>query len=292
MKKNRRDSTRELGLDIAVIFARYLFQTDHLHYGFWTNGLPVEMKNLKQAQEQYADFIISKIPVGVKTILDVGMGTGALARQLLATGYQVDCVSPSPALTAQARAHPGGECLTIFECRYEDLQTEKRYDLILFSESFQYIQLRTSLPVSDNHLTENGYILICDFFRKDTLERSPLGGGHSLLDFEQQLQAYPLLLLENEDITANTAPNIDLTNNFVEVVIRPVKDCLFGFLLKNYPTPTKILMWIFRKHLKQAEAKYFSGQRTGANFARFKSYRLFLFQRAANVAQPVSLTTI
>lgn len=33
-------SSRELGLDLALILARYLWKTDHLHYGYWTAGMP------------------------------------------------------------------------------------------------------------------------------------------------------------------------------------------------------------------------------------------------------------
>jgi len=72
-------SSRELGLDLAAIAARYLFGTDHLHYGLWTEGLPVHMNNLLKAQEQYADMLLATIPEGTKTILDVGTGTGILA---------------------------------------------------------------------------------------------------------------------------------------------------------------------------------------------------------------------
>lgn len=282
-EKAKTASTRELGLDLSLIVANYLFKTEHLHYGYWTDDLPLEMSNLRRAQENYADFLLGHIPEGVRTILDVGMGTGALARRLVAAGYQVDCVSPSPNLTKRAHMLLGEE-QTIYECRYEDLTTEKRYDLILFSESFQYINLEAALSVSHQHLNNEGYLLICDFFRKETPDPGPFGGGHSLKEFRRQIALYPLRDLVDKDITAQTAPNLDLVADFVEKVAAPMKEQVFGFLGSRYPLPFRALRWMFQRPLARAEDKYFTGKRTGANFQIYKSYRLLLFQQCSGTA--------
>ncbi|MBC8104384.1 MAG: methyltransferase domain-containing protein [Cytophagales bacterium] len=285
-KRRQTASTRELGLDLAQIAARYLFGTDHLHYGYWPAGLPVEPGNLRRAQENYTDLLVSYIPAGVRTILDVGMGTGALAQRLLGEGYEVDCVSPSPYLTERARTLLGqGPC--IFECRYEELQTERRYDLILFSESFQYIDLPHTLSVSDAHLREGGHLLICDFFRKDTPDRGPFGGGHPLAEFRRQVAQYPLLQpIADVDITRETAPNLDLTADLVTQLIAPARDRVFHWAATSYPLLSRALRGAFRRPLERAEAKYLSGQRSGANFQVYKSYRLLLFQNGG-VEAPV-----
>ena len=94
-RKRKNPNSQEIGLRIANIFGRYFLKTDHLHYGFWPEGLPVALENLPKAQDLYTEFLRARIPEGVRSILDVGCGTGHNAEVLLAAGYEVDCVSPS-----------------------------------------------------------------------------------------------------------------------------------------------------------------------------------------------------
>ena len=163
MKKNPAASTRGLGLDIAAIAAKYLFKTDDLHYGFWTHDLKPELANLKTAQENYARFLMEHIPAGVHRILDVGAGTGAFAKRLIAAGYSVDCVSPAPYLTQRIRENLGQNA-AVFECSYEDLQTPNRYDLVLFSESFQYVHMETALDLICTQMCPHGFFAYLRFF--------------------------------------------------------------------------------------------------------------------------------
>ncbi len=46
---------------------------NHLHYGYWTDGLKVDIANVHIAQENYANFLISHIPKSAKKILDGDM---------------------------------------------------------------------------------------------------------------------------------------------------------------------------------------------------------------------------
>ena len=270
--------SRELGLDLAQIAARYLFHTDHLHYGYWPSELPVEMANLREAQENYVNLILETIPSGVSTILDVGAGTGALAKRLKTEGYQVDCVSPSPHLTQKIRTKLGDE-QQIFESKYEDVKTERRYDLILFSESFQYIKLKTSLGLSMQYLNPGGHILICDYFRNDTPDKGPFGGGHPLSEFRIEVARHDLTMLVDKDITPQTAPNLDLVADCVLNAVMPMKQLLFDFAACKYPLPYRLLTWLFRKPLAHFDTKYMGGKRSGANFQVYKSYRLLLFHQ-------------
>ena len=64
-------SSREVGLEIAVIVGKYLLNLEHLHYGYWTGDLEVNIANLHKTQENYIDFLFSQIPESVETILDI-----------------------------------------------------------------------------------------------------------------------------------------------------------------------------------------------------------------------------
>jgi SAM-dependent methyltransferase len=270
--------SREIGLELGSICSRYFLKSEHLHYGYWTDGLQVDVANLHIAQENYVNFLISHIPDGVTRILDVGCGTGRIAKRLVDMGYQVDCVSPSPFLSNQARELLGSTS-HIFECSYEQLQTENRYDLILFGESFQYIAPEHPIKKTLDFLNQGGYLLICDVFRKETPGESPLPGGHPLTVFYNIVSECPLEPVKDLDITDQTAPTLDIVNDVFKQVVGPSVNMAQRLLDSRYPYMSKFLKWFYRKKIEKINRKYFSGEKTGENFRKFKSYRLLLYRK-------------
>ena len=248
MKKHKKVDSREIGLEIAFIFSRYFLKTEHLHYGYWTSDLNIDLFNLPQAQENYSTFIISHIPEEVKTILDVGCGIGRFALKLINMGYKVDCVSPSSVFTEHARNLLGNKS-HIFECCYEKLQTENRYDMVLFSESFQYVNLEKALQNSFKFLKKGGYLLICDFFRTDAKGESALGGGHKLVKFYDLISPYPLKPIKDIDITSETAPNLDIVDDLLTNVGHPIWNLAIHFLNNKYRFIFKFLQWKYRERI-------------------------------------------
>ena len=230
------------------------------------------------AQDEYVKFIISHFPEGVKTILDVGCGTGELAETLLNKGYEVDCVSPSPFLIKQV-GQLLGDRTHIFECFYEDMETTNRYDMVMFCESFQYIDVEKALSKTSEFLSSGGYLFICDVFSKDIKGKGVMGGGHKLSRFYDQTAKFPFRLVENIDITEETAPNMDLFGDVLEKVIRPVTDVGVRFVESRYPIATKFLKWKYRKKIEKTNNKYLEGGRTGQDFKKYKSYQLFVYQK-------------
>jgi len=280
MYKAPKRVSREIGLEVGAICIKYFLKSQHLHYGYWTNDLQVDIANLPIAQENYAKFLISHIPDGVKTILDIGCGFGETAKKLLDMGYQVDCVSLSPFLSKQARELLGNAS-HIFECYYQQLQTEKTYDLILFSESFQYIDIEEAIEKTLGFLNQSGYILICDFFKKESPYKSPISGGHPLKRFYDIVSEYPLELVKDLDITEGMAPTLDIANDMFKEVIEPTINLTQQFLDNKYPFMSKFVKWMYRKKINKINKKYFTGERTGENFRKFKSYRVLLYKRTS-----------
>ena len=278
MNKDKKKVSREIGLEIAAICGKHFLQLEHLHYGYWTKGLAVDISNLRLAQENYANFLISHIPDGVRSILDVGCGMGQMAKKLVDAGYQVDCVSPSPLFAQQARDLLGNGS-DIFECYYEQFSTQNQYDLILFSESFQYINPERAIKKTLSLLNYDGYLLICDVFRTNTEGKCYISGGHSLTSFYRTVSEYPLEVIKDLDITEETAPNIDIEDHMFNEVVHPVANLLEQLIESRYSVISKFLRWKYRKKINKLHVKYFSGQRTGENFKKFKSYRFLLFKR-------------
>jgi SAM-dependent methyltransferase len=285
MSKQAKKSSRELGLEVAAICGEHFLKLKHLHYGYWTEGLQPELSNLRKAQEDYTNFLVSHIPPTVQTILDVGCGGGYLAKEMVDRGYRVDCVSPSRFLTERAGALLG-EGSHIFECPYEELETEKRYDLVLFSESFQYIRLDQALEKSMRVANDPGYLLICDVFKTDRDGNGTVGGGHKLAKFYDRISNYPFALVEDVDITEQTAPNLDILDDALKNVVQPVLESSMSFLSGGYPLTVKFLRWKYRRKINKVFEKYFNGKTTSEDFKKFKTYRLLLYEKAP---QPVAL---
>ena len=278
MNNGKNRGSREIGLEIATICGRYFLKLQHLHYGYWSDDLDVDIANLRIAQENYAQFLISHIPDGIARILDVGCGMGQVASELVRMGYGVDCVSPSSYLSRQVRELLSKTSL-IFKCYYEELHTENRYDLILFAESFQYINLEKGIKKTLELLRPGGYMLICDVFRKDVPGQSPLSGGHPLTSLQRIVAESPLELVKDVDITAQTAPSIDIENEVLQEVVKPTVDLIRQLLESKYPVMSKSLRFLYGKKMDKMNEKYFSGLKTSENFKKWKTYRLLLYRR-------------
>ncbi len=277
---DKKVSSKELGLVAGLALGKFFFKTEDLHYGYWPDDLEPAVDNLKAAQENYSRHLIDHIPEGVETILDVGSGGGNLAAALLTKGYRVDCVSPSDHLSRRIEEKLGSQG-KLFQCKYEHLETDRRYDLILFSESFQYVKLATALRKSMELLNEGGHILICDFFRLESEQRSLMGGGHSWEKFQGHIVEFPVSNRLDIDITARTAPTIQLWDAFLEDVGLPVKELAVGYFSAHFPWITRLLARQFRRRFTRIEKNYFSGTSLYQDFLANKTYRLLLYQKTA-----------
>ncbi|MCH7611923.1 MAG: methyltransferase [Candidatus Marinimicrobia bacterium] len=270
--------SKAIGLDIGLLIGRFFMNTEDLHYGYWPDDKTATAQNFAEAQRRHSQLIIDHIPDGVKCILDVGSGSGNLAKKLLDLGYEVDCVLPSEFLAENIRKKLGDKG-HVHVCGFEDLITEQQYDLILFSESFQYVKLGFSIDKVVEMLPDGGYLLICDFFKKNTPGKSPLGGGHKWTAFEKKIASVPLTKMTDIDITEETAPTNDLLDKFVTQVLGPIKSMTGEYLDSNYPKLLRFMKWKYEKRLKKINRVYFTGQQTGENFIKYKTYRLLLFKK-------------
>ena len=277
-KKSKKELSREIGLEVGYLCGNYFLKLDHLHYGYWTDDLEVDIANLHIAQDNYAKFVISHIPDNVKTILDVGCGTGRIDKILIDKGYEVDCLSPSSYLNSQISKLLNGKS-RIYETTYEEFETKKQYDLVLFCESFQYIDMEKALSKTSKLLNTDSYLLICDLFKRELTTKGVLGGGQKINKFYELIEKAPFQLITQIDITEQTAPNMDLMNDVLQKVVRPIINAGVELSESRYRTITRFIKWMYRKKLAKLKHKYFEGERTGEDFKMRKLYQLLLYQK-------------
>ncbi|MCP4471386.1 MAG: class I SAM-dependent methyltransferase [Gammaproteobacteria bacterium] len=272
--------SKEVGLVAGLNLFHFFLGSRDLHYGLWEDDLELCIQNLPEAQKRYSNFLLSHIPDGVKRVLDVGCGAGGVATELLARGYQVEGVSPSPLLSEAARQQAGAG-FKIHQGRFEDVSfgEDEKFDLVMFSESFQYIALDRVFGDAQRRLNPGGHVLICDFFKTNASGRSVIGGGHPIDKFHDALRASGMELLEDKDITRETAPNLDLVGQMGRELLLPTFNLIGYAFSSNHPWLAKILHWKYQKRIRKIQRKYTSGERNGENFARFKVYRLLLLRK-------------
>lgn len=219
-KQNRKIDTRAIGLDVSLAFARWLTGREHLHYGLWT-GLEVTAANLLAAQEAYSDRLLALLPArsGLR-ILDIGGGAGETAKRLIAAGHAVEIVVPSPFLAG--RCAENAPQAVVHQTKFEDFRTDARFDVCLFSESFQYVPLAAAIDGARALLEPGGCIVIGDCFRAEGFREDPLhatvGGGHKVVAFRAAVAERGLRLAQEADITAEVAPSVDLEQAFFNVI--------------------------------------------------------------------------
>jgi SAM-dependent methyltransferase len=279
MNASLKVDSKEVGLVAGLNLFHFFLGTRDLHYGFWGEGLDVKIQNLPEAQHRYSEFLLSHVPVGVKRILDVGCGAGGVASELIKRGYEVEGVSPSP-LLSEAAQDQAGDQFRIHQGMFEsvDLDPAKPFDLVMFSESFQYIDLKVVLKKATTLLKPGGHILICDFFKTNAPGKSVIGGGHPIDRFMSTLDASGLECLVDKDITKETAPNLDIVNDMGRDLFLPTFKLIGYAFSQNHPWLSKFFTWKYRKKIKKVQYKYTSGERNGSSFSLHKTYRLFLLK--------------
>ncbi|MFH1709468.1 MAG: class I SAM-dependent methyltransferase [bacterium] len=259
-----------------------LSKTDYLHFGFWKKGDKLTLENFQKAQERYLANLIKFIPKGVKTILDVGCGVGGNARKLASLGYKVTGICPDPYQGKLFRENTKGKAdfkLTTLE-RYK---TDQKFDLILMSESVQYIPFRDGLKKIKELLKPDGHLLISDYFKKPSAAKMLNLPSSFLKLYMAEVSRAGLKVVREQDITKGITPTLDYGSNVYCNYIKPVLNCIMTTMHVHMPP----IHWLFDLFLK-IPVKGRSIRQTIVNnlvplkrdvFEKYLTYRVMLIKK-------------
>ncbi len=274
MSKNKEKYSRGRSLDLVYVFLRYFFETEYLHFGYWKPDMELKFSNLKEAQHNYIEELFRLIPDDVRTILDVGCGSGEMSRQLVQMGYEVEALCPPSIMSENAGRKLAGKA-TLHECKFEELDIDRKYDLVIFSESIQFIQIKDAFEQCKRY--GDKYILIADLFKHDMPEKGPIGGGKPYSELNRQRDEFGFREIENVDVTGYVARHFDLERDAIQNFIKPMVDVFKRIIAIKNSFLVRLGLLAYRKNLQKMKSRYLdSTDRNSESFKKYKTYRFIL----------------
>jgi len=264
-----------------------LSKTNYLHFGYWKEGDALNLKNFQQAQERYVEYLIEFIPDGVRDILDVGCGVGGNALKLQTYNYNVTGICPDPYQGELFKKNTKGQ-IPFFLTTLEDFETNQRFDLVLMSESVQYIPLyEKGLRKISRLLKKNGYLLASDYFRKDNAKDLPNLPSFPLSSYLESAQKLGFKIIKRVDITKNILPTLDYGNEIFYNYIKPVLNCILTTLQVHLRPIYWLLILFLKIRLKGGTIRQIIRNNIvplkRETFEKYLTYQIILMQKERDI---------
>lgn len=142
------------------------------------------------------DLLLKLVTDEPQIILDIGCGTGDLARRLVSRVKRVDAVDFSQAMLDKGRTFPEGDHphLHWIFGRVEEVALQPPYALVTAGESLHWMQWERVFPLFQRILTPHGSLAIVDRGTEAPLWSDAL--GHLLQEFTTNREYRPYDLIE------------------------------------------------------------------------------------------------
>ena len=215
-------------------------------------------------------------------MLDVGCGVGGNAMKLASLGYSVTGICPDPYQEMLFRENTKGKAgfaLTTLE----GYKTGEIFDLVLMSESVQYIPHEDGLKKVTKLLKSKGYLLISDYFKKDNAKDVPNLPSFLISDYMAAAERYGFKMVKRQEITMSITPTLEYGTRVYLDYIKPVLSCILTTMQVHLPP----VYWIFNifmrlrvkgKTLKQTIVNNLVPLDRGV-FEKYLTYQVILFQK-------------
>ena len=267
-------------MDLELYFYTEVLKLKSLHFGYWAEDQEPTLANLAAAQATYTRTLIDMIPEGVIKVLDIGCGAGDNSRTMAASACTVTAISPDAEHGKFVKGTPG---IDFVRTKIEDLETDRKFDLVLMSECQNYFDRDLALAKCSEILELGGYVLISGIFRRSNTE-----------DFDEIYVGSEYItaaedagfdLLEQVDITAETVPTIEMGRNAYHNHLVPAAKLVSHYVKNTARWKMMLLRPFFGGQLRRlAGIGDFIERRVDVErFVKYASYERLLFQKNGKV---------
>ncbi len=267
---------KKIKTDWGLRFYLDVLKLNSLHFGLWDEKDAFNLDGMRNAQDRYTEVLLNMIPDDVKTVLDAGCGTGETAKILKEKGYDVVCLNPDPYQGEEFSKNTEGD-IPLHRVKYEEYNPEngRKYDLILMSESLQYMDMQKMAEKTAGIIRPGGYLLTADYFRKEKTDFYKNCKVES--DFKQMMEKTELNLLDEKDITEKVLPTLKLGKKMYNKYAIPVIKIVAGYFSDNNPGLSKMASVVFSKKLKKARKYLYEKRNKNLDEKMFREKMRYLF---------------
>lgn len=255
----------------SLRFVHEVLGLEHLHYGLWKDE-DVNLAGLARAQQRFSDLLVSWVPEGTTSILDVGAGIGTTSRELAQLGFEVEGLSPDP---FQRDVFVERTALPFHLTRFQDFEPSRVYSLVLMSESAQYIWLDDFFPTVAR-VAPGGNLLLADYFVTGDIgpeDHAVTRSGHPLGRFDRLAEENGLTLVREEDITEAVLPTLELLSSWVERYAEPSIGIFGDWISSRYARVGRLAAAKARSELEKTRRVV-----APASFQKLKRYLVRLYR--------------
>lgn len=171
----------------------------YLHYGLFER----EDESLGEAQERSTAMLLARLPSPPASVLDVGIGLATTLARLTAQGYDAEGITPDAKQIAMAQGR-FGERIRLTCARFEEFDPGRRFDVVIFQESSQYID-SDALFARANELTS--HVVVLDEFAAHPLDH--VGSLRDLGGFVAAARRNGFAVVEDVELSSLAAPTVD-----------------------------------------------------------------------------------
>lgn len=208
-------------------------------------------------------------------VLDVGCGIGDNARALSALGCRVAAISPDANHGRYVAADPRIEFV---QTRFEDFTADRRFDLVLMSESQNYFDAGEGFRRARALLEPDGHLLVSGMFRRAGSTRFAQTRNDER-EYLEVARREGFAVRARTDITAHVLPTLVLARAKYADHLKPAIDLAVHYVRGSRSWKVRLLRRLLARRIDELAAirRYYEDFFDPALFQQHVVYATLLF---------------